>query len=165
MRTIIDQPIAVSAGAAQDAFVAPGFYASLGALANISAPEVRSLDRDGDHVHLVLAYRFAGTISGPARRILDPAKIAWRQEAEVDLSARRTQVRMVPENYAQLLSFSGWYQLDEDGPQRCTQHFEADLRVNVPLVGAVAERAIASGVRENLAATARLVEEYAGAGS
>lgn len=162
MKLSFDQPIGVSAAHAQAVFADPAFYASLGALPNISAPEVRRIEHDDHCVRLVLGYRFAGTISGPARRILDPERISWAQETEADLDTRRTQVRMLPDNYRSLLRFNGWYRLDDDGPGRCNQHFEADLRVNVPLLGRLAEHAIASGIRENLAATARLVEEHAG---
>src|SRR5487761_1081965 len=155
MQLTVDQPIEASAAQAQAAFADPAFYATLGVLPNISVPEVRSYVVEDGHVRLLLGYHFAGNLSGPARRILDPAKISWSQQSDADLAARRTEVSMVPDNYQSLFSFNGWYRLDKDGPQRCVQHFQADLRVHIPLLGPLAERAIASGLRENLAATAR----------
>ncbi len=161
MRTSFDQPIAASAKDAQAAFVDPGFYAGLGELPGISAPEVRSCSRpSAGHVRMVLGYRFAGTLNGPARRLLDPGKLTWAQVTEVDLASRRTQVEMVPDNYSGLFSFSGWYELRDEGEGHCSQHFDGDLRVHLPLLGPLAERAIANGIRDNLAATARLVEQY-----
>jgi hypothetical protein len=160
VRVELDQPIAVSADRAQEALVDPGFYAALGSLPNISAPEVRRWERSPGHVHLVLGYRFAGELNGPARRILDPAKLSWSQEADVDLAARRTEVLMVPDTYRSLLSFAASYTIEQDGPDRCRQRLAGDLRVNLPLLGPVAERAIAGGVRDNLAATARLIEKH-----
>jgi hypothetical protein len=161
MRTSFDQPIAASAEDAQAAFLDPGFYAGLGELPGISAPEVRSMSRpSAGHARIVLGYRFAGTLNGPARRLLDPAKLTWAQVSEVDLASRRTQVEMVPDNYSGLFSFSGWYELREETERHCYQHFEGDLRVHLPLLGPLAERAIANGIRDNLAATAQLVERY-----
>lgn len=158
----MDQAIAASAQKAQAALADPAFYATLGALPNISAPEVRSFHAGDGQVRMVLGYHFSGTISGPARRVLDPAKIAWEQRSVTVEALRRTEVTMVPANYASLLSFSGWYRLDPVDGAHCNQHFEAELKVNLPLLGSLAEKAIASGARENLTATARLIEQFVG---
>lgn len=160
MKLSLDQPLHVRADQAQAAFADPNFYATLGALPNISAPQVLTYEVGDGRVRLVLGYHFAGELSGPARRILSPEKISWSQRSEIDLATRVTQVTMVPDNYKSLFSFTGWYRIDEQGPSRCTQHFEADLRAHIPLLGPLAERAIATGVRENLAATAQLVEQF-----
>jgi hypothetical protein len=163
MKAVFDQPIAASADDAQEAFLDPGFYATLGQLPGISAPEVRSCSRPSpESARLELGYRFAGTLSGPARRLLDPSKLTWTQVTEVDLSARRTRVEMVPDHYRDIFTFSGWYELRAEGPGHSSQHLEGDLRVRLPLLGPLAERAIASGIRQNLAATARLLERFVG---
>jgi Protein of unknown function (DUF2505) len=165
MRILLDQPMAVSAEAAQAAFVDPAFYQSLGELGGISAPEVRSFSQTPDHVHLELGYRFTGQLNGPAKRLLDPEKITWSQVTEVDLANRRTEVRMVPDSYQGLLSFAAWYELRSEGEGKCTQHFEGDLRVRLPLLGPLAERAIGGSIRQNLAETAHLVERYVSGGN
>jgi hypothetical protein len=165
MKLSLDQPIAASAEEAQAAFADPAFYHSLGELQGISAPAVLSFSSSPKRASIVLGYRFAGQLNGPARRILDPAKLTWSQVSEVDIAARRTQVRMVPDNYAGIFSFAGWYELRPAGDMRCTQHLEVDLRVHLPLLGPLAERAIAAGVRHNLAETARLVERYLASGN
>jgi hypothetical protein len=160
MRISLDQPIGVSVDAAQAAFVDPAFYHSLGELSGISAPEVRSFSQNADHARLVIGYRFAGQLNGPAKRLLDPEKITWSQVTDVDLSARRSEVRMVPDNYQGLLSFSAWYELRGEGEGQCRQHFEGDLRIRLPLLGPLAERAIGGSIRQNIAETAGLVERY-----
>jgi Protein of unknown function (DUF2505) len=160
VKVVLDQPIGVSADQAQEALAQPSFYAALGSLPGISAPEVRRCERAGGHVHLVLGYRFSGELNGAARRVLDPSKLSWAQESDADLAARRTEVVMVPDHYRSLLAFRAVYTIAEDGPDRCCQRLSGELKVNLPLLGPLAERAIAGGVRENLAATARLVETY-----
>jgi Protein of unknown function (DUF2505) len=165
MRISLDQPIGVSAEAAQAAFVDPAFYQSLGELSGISAPEVRSFSQSADHAHLVVGYRFVGELNGPAKRLLDPDKITWSQMTDVDLSARRSEVRMVPDNYQGLLSFSAWYEFRSEGDDQCCQHFEGDLRIRLPLLGPLAERALGGSIRQNVAETARLVERYVNAGN
>ena len=71
---------------------------------------------------------------------------------------------MVPDNYPGIFSFAGWYELRPAGATSCTQHLEVDLRVHLLILGPLAERAIAVGVRQNLAGTARLVERYVASG-
>ena len=160
MRICLDQPIAASAEDAQAAFLDPGFYARLGELPGISVPEVRSFSTGPDGARAVLGYRFAGQLNGAARALLDPAKLSWSQVTEVDRLTGRSHVQLVPDNYAGLLSFSGWYELRPISQESCCQHFEADLVVHVPLVGPLAEEAIAGGIRQNIAGTAALVEGY-----
>jgi hypothetical protein len=160
---VVDQPIAASAEDAQSAFLDPDFYASLGELPDISAPEVRSFSAGPVTARIELGYRFAGELNGPAKAILDPKKLTWSQVTEVDLASRRSTVRMVPDNYAGLLSFEGWYELHDVGENACSQHFEADLRAHIPLLGPLAERAIAGSIRQNLADTARLIERFVAA--
>jgi hypothetical protein len=163
MEIVLDQPIAASAEDAQSAFLDPDFYRSLGELPDISAPEVRSFSAGPETARIELGYRFAGELNGPAKMILDPEKLTWSQVTEVDLATRRSTVRMVPDNYAGLLSFQGWYELHDVGEHQCSQHFEADLRAHIPLLGALAERAIAGSIRQNLADTAHLIERFVAA--
>ena len=163
MEIVLDQPIAASAEDAQSAFLDPDFYQSLGELPDISAPEVRSFSAGPETARIELGYRFVGELNGPAKMILDPEKLTWSQVTEVDLATRRSTVRMVPDNYGGLLSFQGWYELHDVGEHQCSQHFEADLRAHIPLLGPLAERAIAGSIRQNLADTAHLIERFVAA--
>ena len=163
MRICVDQPIEASVEEAQAAFLDPSFYRELGALEGISAPELRSLETNGGRARVVVGYRFAGRLSGPAAVILDPAKLTWVQVSDVDLDRHHTRVTMLADNYANLLSFSGWYELVSDAEGGCRQHFEAELRVNIPLLGPLAERAIANSIRQNIAETATLMGRYVAA--
>jgi len=163
VQIVIDQPIAANVEDAQSAFLDPEFYRSLGELPDISAPEVRSFSAGPDSARIELGYRFAGELNGPAKAILDPKKLTWSQVTEVDLATRRSTIQMVPDNYGGLLTFQGWYELHAVGEHECCQHLVADLRVHIPLLGALAERAIAGSIRQNLADTAHLIERFVAA--
>ncbi len=160
MKVVVDEQIRAPVDAVQEAYLDPAFYERLGRLPGIDPPRLRSLSRSEGRVQAVVGSRFAGQLNGAARRILDPSRLSWAQVSEVDLASRRTTLTMVPDNYGQLLSFCGWYELVALGDDRCRQHLEADLRVHVPLLGPLAERAIAGSIRENLAGTARALESY-----
>ncbi len=163
MKISLDQPIAVSAEEAQAAYLDPAFYTSLGELSGISAPEVRSFSQTPDHGRIELGYRFSGQLSGPATKILDTNKLTWSQVTDVDLAARRSEVRMVPDNYQGLLSFAGWYDLRTVSDHECSQHFEGDLIIHLPILGPLAERALGGSIRQNMAETAHLIERYVAA--
>ena len=113
----------------------PAFYRSLGSYRAYRPQKCVLFLGPEDHVHLVIGYRFVGQLNGPARRLLDPDKITWSQVTDADLSTGRSEVRMVPDNYQGLLSFSAWYEFRGKGEDQCSQHFEGDLRVRLPSSG------------------------------
>ena len=92
--------------------------------------------------------------------ILDPEKITWSQVTDVDLSTRRSEVRMVPDNYQSLLIFSAWYELRSEGEAHVLPALRRRPPIRLPLLGPLAERAIGGSIRQNIAETARLVERY-----
>lgn len=162
MRVVIDQQIMASAQEAQQALLDRDFYAALGELEGISAPEVRtiSVSPDAGTATVVIGYRFDGQLNGTARNILVPAKLTWVQETHVDINSRRSSLRMLPDNYQKLLTFSGWYELRDQTGNDCAQHLEADLRVHVPFVGPLAEKALCGSIRQNIATTAELIGNF-----
>ncbi len=162
MRTTFDQPIAAGAEAVQAAFLDPAFYASLGELPGISAPEMRSSSRPSPgQARVVLGYRFAGDLNGPARRLLDPAKLTWAQVTEVDLASRRTEVGMVPGQLLRPVQLQRVVRTarrrggtDQPAFRRATSG--STCRCSARWRSGPSPR----GIRQNIADTARLVERY-----
>jgi len=80
VRFSAEQSITAPRDAVEAAFVDPGFYAALGELSAIRPPEVleqRVEGADDNFVHLRVQYAFSGNLSGPARAVLDPARLTW----------------------------------------------------------------------------------------
>jgi hypothetical protein len=157
VKVVVDQPIAVSADQAQAALVDPSLYERLGRVSPIGSPEVLADERGGDTVTQRVRLRFTGQVSPLVARFVNPEHLTWVQETVTDLRSRRSQVRTVPDRYGWLLSFTGWYEIRGDGPRRCVQHFECDLRVNVPGLGRLAEKGIVAGLREHLVKEAEVI--------
>jgi hypothetical protein len=156
----LDQPIAAPVDRVEEAFVDPAFYKALGEMQNIGNPEIlECTDRDG-RVFLRVRYAFTGDLAAPARRVLDPAKLTWVVESNVDRSTRTTNFRMLPDHYANRLECAGTYTLAAAGPDRTIQHMEGDLRVNYPVVGRLAERGIVVGLKEHITQEAHVVERW-----
>lgn len=160
MHFTVDQPIAAPLDRVEEAFVDPAFYAALGAMPNIGDPEVLECRERESLVLLRVRYAFTGELAAPARRVLDPAKLTWVVESKVDQTTSATTFRMLPDHYADRLECFGSYTLAADGSTATMQHMEGELRVNYPLVGRLAERGIALGLKEHIAQEARVIEEW-----
>jgi hypothetical protein len=135
----------------------------LGAVPNIGDPAVLECTRRNGEVFLRVRYAFTGELAAPARRVLDPAKLTWIVESTVDLAARRTMFRMLPDHYANRLECAGLYTLASRDVDTTMQHMEGDLRVNYPVVGRLAERGIVLGLKEHIAQEALVVERWVAA--
>lgn len=143
------------------AFVDPALLAHLGARPDLGSPRLLDQDDRGDVVAQRVRYRFAGRLSGRVSRVVDPAKLTWVEESQLDRRTSTTTFRIVPDHYANMLRGSGKIAVDT-GPdgQGAVRVIEADLKVTVPFVGGSAERAIVSGLRDHAAVEARVVDEW-----
>ena len=161
MRFRVSTTIGAPRARVADAFVDPAFYAELGALPNIRAPEVLSIDKDGDLAHLRIRYALQADLAPAVRRVLDPDKITWVEESTVHRLQHYTEFRMVPEHYVNRMDCSGSYRLEDSGPETTDQVVEGDLVIHYPVVGRLVERAILTGMRQHLTEEARLLERWA----
>jgi hypothetical protein len=131
---------------------------------NIGEPDILECkERDGE-VLLRVRYAFTGDLAGPARRVLDPAKLTWVVESTVDRLTRTTAFRMLPDYYANRLECTGSYTLVATDADATMQHMEGELRVHYPVVGRLAERGIVLGLKEHIAQEARVVERWVAGG-
>ena len=144
----------------EEAFVDPAFYAELGDLPNIRAPEVLSIDADADVVRLRIYYALQADLAPAVRRVLDPEKITWIEESTVHRGRHYTDFRMVPEHYVNRMECAGSYRFEESGPETTEQVVEGDLIIHYPVVGRLVERAILTGMRQHLTEEARLLERW-----
>src|SRR5579875_3650558 len=158
MRFRVDNPIGLPRPVVEAAFLDPAFYEVLGQMHNIKAPELLSMEEEGDLVHLRLRYAFNGHLPAAARRVLDPDKITWVHEETIDRRAHGSRFRMIPEHYQNRMTCSGTITL-EDSDGATNQRVEGDLVIRYPLVGPLVERAILMGMRQHLVEEARLLEQ------
>ena len=161
MRFRVDNLIHLPREKVEAAFLDPAFYATLGEMPAINAPELLEMEEDGDQVHLRFRYAFSGDLPAPARRVLDPARMTWIHEETIYRTEHRSRFEMIPEYYKGKMTCSGGYRLEEVGPDT-NQRLEGDLVIRYPLVGRLVEMAIVSGLRQNLAHEARLMERTRG---
>jgi hypothetical protein len=142
------------------AFADPAFYARLGAVPNIGAPEVLSCDDDGRVARLRLRYKFTGHLAPAARRVLDPDRMTWVDETVLDRGDARLSFHMVPDHYRDRLECRGISYFFPQSDGTTEQRVEGDVTVHFPLVARVVERALVSGLTEHLEQEATVLEEF-----
>ena len=133
------------------AYADPDLYATFTDLPRAGRPEVLGHRSDGDVVELQVRWLFTAELSGPARRVIDPDRLSWVETSRHDLGTRRTTFRMVADHYADRFSCAGDYRFTPGpGGAGAVRIVEGDLKVKAPLVGGAVEKAIVSGLEEQL---------------
>ncbi len=143
-----------------DAFVDPAVLAHLGLRPDLGSPELLERVEEGDVVALRVRYRYAGELPRAVTRVVDPRRLSWVQESELDRTRATTTFRILPDHYANLLRSAGTIEVVDDGGGGSLRVTAAELKVTVPFVGGSAERAIVSALRDHASAEERAVAEW-----
>ena len=146
--------------AVMNAVVDPRMYESMGSMPSLGPPSVLECSHEGGISRLRIRYRFEGQLSRAARAVLDPAKMTWVVELDVDKENYSATFRMVPDHYKDRLRCSGSYRFVEKG-EATDQLMQGELVVSAPLVAGLVERAILVGFREHMSEQAKIVERFA----
>ena len=159
MRFRLEQRFSADPDAVAEAYTDPALYQQLADAATLGRPEFLQRTGDGDRVETRVRYRFCGNVSSAARRVVDPAKLSWVEEAAHDLARHRVSFRMIPDNYADRFRSAGSYSFEPDG-SGTLRVTEGELTIKVPLVGGTVERAIVSGLADHLRGEVPVVERF-----
>ena len=156
----IQEQITAPARAVTSALVDADFLAATAGLPKIGGAELLEQHRDGDRVHQRVRYRFTGELSSAVTRVINRDRLTWVDESDHDLTARRSDHRIVPDHYADRLQATYSMQVDPDGDGASRMLVTGTVKVRMPLVGGRVERAIVSGLEEHAAAEADLLGRW-----
>ena len=159
MRFTIDQRFTAPLEQVEAALVDPAYLDRLSALPKLGRPTLLERREEGHVVHQSVRYAFVGDLNAAVRRVVDPERLTWVEEAAVDRSTHVTTWRIVPDHYGNLLRSSGTFRLEAaDGGTRRVA--EGELKVSVPFVGGKVEQAIVSGLREHARLEQDVLEDW-----
>jgi hypothetical protein len=152
----IEQRVAASPTAIEEALVDADFIATTAELPKVSGAELLDQQRDGRRVRQWIRYRFTGELSSAVTAVVDRDRLTWVDEADYDLAVHRSEHRIVPDHYGNRLQASYSSRLEDDGEaDGATRRIaEGTVKVRMPLVGGRVERAIISGLEEHADAEA-----------
>ena len=160
MRFRIEQHFDGPLLAVEAAFVDADYLRRLGELPKLGAPVLVDQEVVGDRVRQRVRYAFAGEVNAAVRKVVDPKRLTWVEESELDRQTHRTTWRIVPDHYGSMIRGHGTFSLSEVSAARTRRVTEAELRVNVPFVGGKVERAIVSGLKEHAAAEESVLSQW-----
>ncbi len=150
MQFTVTETIAAARADVVRALADPGYYLGLGdASSSVRAPELLSSSTEAGTLRVRVRYAFAGTITGPAARVVDVDKLTWVIETTYDTASHRGRLVVVPDNYGGMLSCDGTLALDGSGGTT-TETVAGRLEVRIPLVSRSAEKAIFGGFTKQL---------------
>ena len=152
MRFRLEQRIPAHPDAVQAAVLDPGYFEQLATLPKLGDPELLSQEHTEDCVVQRVRYAFVGELNSAVRKVVDPDRLTWVEESEVEVSARTTRFRIDPDHYASMLSASGVIQVIDDGEGGSVRTASGEVNVRVPFVGSKVERAIVTGLVDHAAA-------------
>lgn len=155
----IVQTLAASPDRVDDALIDPAFLVRMAELPKLGSAEVLSQSRTDDVVVQQVRYLFRAELSGAVTKVVDPDRLTWVEDSTVDLRAHATRCEIRPDAYANLLAgrYDAHIEPNGHGARRV---ITGTVKVKVPLVGGRVERAIVSGLQENAAAQATLLDEH-----
>jgi hypothetical protein len=153
MRFRITQRIEAPVADVEAALLDPAFLERMAELPKLGRPQLLDVDDQGDLVRRRIRFAFAGQLSSAVTAVVDPAKLTWVEDSTADRRTHRTTFRILPDHYADRLTASGTFIL-EDAGGTTRRVAEGDLRVRFPLVGGRVEKAIVSGMEDYAAAEA-----------
>jgi len=154
------QPITAPRDAVVAAVADPRLYESMDGMPSLGPPSVIECKQDGDLTRLRIRYSFNGRLSSAARAVLDPAKMTWVVNLDVDRMRYQAQFRMLPDHYADRIRCSGFYRFEATS-DTTEQVMDGELAVQALLVAGAIERAILSGFKEHMVEMAKAVERLA----
>ncbi len=159
VRFTLEQRFNAAIDDVQAAFLNPEVLASLSDLPNVGKLRLLDQARDGATVRQRIHYAFTGKLSAAARAVVDPARLTWVEEQRHDTAGHRAAVRIVPDHYGDHFTCAGTVALYEawGAVRRVT---EAEMTVDIPLVGHKVEQTIVDGLREHAAAEAKVVQAW-----
>lgn len=126
----------------------PEFHRAL-PLPDLAPPEVLVADDDGTKVRLSLRYAYTGSVDPMVKRFIGVGDLTWRQELELDRSTGKGILRFAADADPQKLSGRAdlVFEATDGGSRR---QVSGELKVSIPVVGGMAERAIVPGIKERL---------------
>jgi hypothetical protein len=160
MRFRIEQRYAAPLDQVEAAYYSPELLAQMASLPKVGGAELLDQQIDGDHVRQRVRYRFTGDLNAAVTAVVDPAKLSWVEESDLDRTTHVTRWKIVPDHYASRLKCAGTFVLTarpDGGTARLT---EAEIKVGFPLVGGRVEKAIVSGLEEHAEAEQAAVQAF-----
>jgi hypothetical protein len=129
-------------------------------LPDISEPDVTQHLSDGA-VRNVLKFHFGGHLPSVVTTVVDPKKLSWVEDTNIDLVAFAANFTITPAHYANFFGCRGTWKINHNGSSSI-RIIEGTMKVSspIPFVNGQVERAIVSGLRERLVLEPAILDSW-----
>jgi hypothetical protein len=142
------------------ATIDPAYEQRLETLPNLGERRLVEEERRADGtIRRVVFYRLRADLSPAVTRAIGTKDVTWDEISEFDPARHEWRFTIRPKVFASKFDADGVYRFREEG-SATVRDVEVEVRVRVPVVGRLVEKAIGQGLVENLDAEARMLAEH-----
>lgn len=160
MRIAFTDRIPAPLDVVEAAILEASFQQRLRGLPNVAERAVTlQEERPDGTVRRIARYRYGGDLPAGVERAVGTSALTWDEVGVFHPSRHEWTFEVEPHVFSGRLECRGTYRLRSEG-EATIREIDLDVRVNVPIVGARAERAIAEGLEETIRAEGEILSTY-----
>ncbi len=126
---------------------------------NITETIVIKSEEDGTKVHEIVKSVGNGDIPPALRKILTPDLLAWIEDGTYDYATNYYTYTIKHAKFAAVFTMTGSVQFTALSDTRTQRVLKGDIRVNIPIVGSIAEKKIVEIQKENLDLESKILQK------
>ncbi len=117
---------------------------------DVTKVEVKRREKVGDKLHLEVVTSANGNIPPALRKMVTPRMLTWTETGTWDLNAKTYTYKVKPFYFANVFNMGGSFKCHQVNENRLEVSYVNDITVKMPLLGAIAEKAILAAQKQNL---------------
>ncbi len=128
-------------------------------LPNVSARKVLSTERKGDKIFSRVEWCVHGQIPRVAQRIIRPEMLTFIEESVWDDNDFSFTTKIIPHYLKDKIRCKTTSRYHVDGPKVTRRRFQGELRILLPIINTVVEKAIIEHLKKNNDENARMLRK------
>lgn len=117
---------------------------------NVTSCKMLKEERKGSKRYVKVETVANGDIPPKLRKLVSPKMLTWIEYGEYDFDTKVYKYRVKPFYFSNIVKVSGVIKYIKKGEDKTLRTLDAEVRINLPVLGAIAERKIAEIQKANL---------------
>jgi hypothetical protein len=117
---------------------------------NVTKTTVKSKEIKGDIMEVVVETVANGDIPPILRKVISPKMLTWTEYGKFNSKTKVYEYKVKTFYFSNITKISGVITYSEPSPGKTLRRIDAELVINMPIFGAIAEKIIAKTQLENL---------------
>lgn len=117
---------------------------------NVTKLTVKSRETKGDFMEVIVETVANGDIPPALRKFINPKMLTWTEYGRLDIKNNTYEYKVKPLYFTNICKIYGKITYKTVEPGKTLRRIDAELVINMPIVGAIAEKKIAEVQLENL---------------